>query len=394
MSTLYNIFATFAALTAGTVSAISNKFAYNIKADGLYPYHEFSKPCLFTVLMFIGEMLCLFYYYFDNWVKSKQTNNCNLNGSHKLLVSTDNTNNTDTLLVADDDDEFKPKPPIWYYAILSCFDLTATTLNNIGTLWVSASAVQMLRGSSVLFTGLCTVLIMKRSLTNRQWGGIGIVIIALVMVGISQVINPSSQGTQASSAQVAIGIVMILLGSLINSIQCVYEEKLLKGGDFREVDPLEVVGWEGVFGTIFSAFILLPIAQAMPAVAGQNDGGKFEWTNDSFVMMQNDGYIILCCVLFALSLGLMNNYSQVLSKNLSAIVRMLVSTCRVVLVWITGLIIGRISPEQGEFWDNYSWLQLGAFFVMVGGTMVYVKGAESSTPLLLDEDIEEGGNTK
>jgi hypothetical protein len=50
-----------------------------------------------------------------------------------------------------------PKPPLWTYLVLSTCDLTASTISGIGQIWVSASALQMLRGSSVLFTGLCSV---------------------------------------------------------------------------------------------------------------------------------------------------------------------------------------------------------------------------------------------
>jgi hypothetical protein len=50
-----------------------------------------------------------------------------------------------------------PKPPLWTYLVLSTCDLTASTISGIGQIWVSASALQMLRGSSVLFTGICSV---------------------------------------------------------------------------------------------------------------------------------------------------------------------------------------------------------------------------------------------
>lgn len=129
------------------------------------------------------------------------------------------------------------------------FDLTATTLNNVGTIYVSASAVQMLRGSSVLFTGISTILILKRRLNRGQWSGIGVVILALLMVGVSVTLRehyspPDPSEHPATGAEVVIGIVLILLGSFLNSVQNVFEEKLLKGGDYCEVDPLEVVGWE------------------------------------------------------------------------------------------------------------------------------------------------------
>ncbi len=43
-----------------------------------------------------------------------------------------------------------------------------------------------------------------------------------------------------------------------------FEEKLLKGQGYAEVDALEVVGWEGFFGTLLSFFVMLPICAHVP----------------------------------------------------------------------------------------------------------------------------------
>lgn len=267
-----------------------------------------------------------------------------------------------------------PKPPIYYYAILSCFDLTATLLSTIGVKYVTASAVQMLRGSTILFTGFCTVLLMKKSLTKGQWGGIFIVMIALAMVGASSALRSayepasSSSTDSVSGAQVFLGIVLILVGSLLNSIQNVVEESLLKGQNFADVHPLEIVGWEGFFGGLITMGIVMPVCQQITGP----DLGVQEDSIDTFIQLGNSGLLQFLCIGFAFSLALMNNYSQVLSKNLSAVIRMLVSTCRVVVVWIVGLIIYNYDKDLGESWDRWSYLQLAAFVVLVTGTFVYV----------------------
>ena len=55
----------------------------------------------------------------------------------------------------------------------------------------------------------------------------------------------------------------------------VFEEKLLKGQGYAEVDALEVVGWEGFFGTLLSFFVMLPICAH---VAGSDYGNVAENT--------------------------------------------------------------------------------------------------------------------
>jgi drug/metabolite transporter (DMT)-like permease len=73
---------------------------------------------------------------------------------------------------------------------------------------------------------LYQMLILKTKLTRGQWGGIAIVIVALAMVGASSALrtkyspggaDPSTDG--ATSGQALAGIILILLGSLFNSIQ-------------------------------------------------------------------------------------------------------------------------------------------------------------------------------
>jgi hypothetical protein len=89
-------------------------------------------------------------------------------------------------------------------------------------------------------------------------------------------------------------------------------------------------------------------------------------------MLKNSPTLIALCISYVVSLALLNNFMQVISKELSAIIRQLVSTCRVVVVWAVGLIIYNYDTSLGESWDKWSFMQLGAFVVLVRGfpTMV------------------------
>jgi len=241
---------------------------------------------------------------------------------------------------------------------------------------VTASANQMLRGSMILFTALWTLLIFRKNLSLRRWGGISITMAGLVLVGGAGMLDPASNNSSsASSDQVLVGILLVLAGSALNACQGVLEEKLMKGlGDGVEADPMEVVGWEGVFGCITSGFIMLPIVQAMSG----GDCHSEENSYDTLAMMHNSPALVALVVFYAISLAFMNNYSQVVSKYLSAIHRMLLNTSRVVLVWVIDLIIYYcFSKTNGEAWDVYSWMQLGGFGLLIAGSAVYVKAAQA-----------------
>lgn len=52
-----------------------------------------------------------------------------------------------------------------------------------------------------------------------------------------------------------IGIVVLLTGQVFGSLSYIFEEKFLS--DFEDVDPLILVGWEGVWGSTIIIVLLL-----------------------------------------------------------------------------------------------------------------------------------------
>jgi len=266
--------------------------------------------------------------------------------------------------------------------------LSATLLNGIGLQWVSASANQMLRGSMIFFGGVFTVLIFRKNLPRRRWLGIGIVMGGLILVGGSGMLRGPGSGdsTKATSSQALLGVMLVLSGSALNSLQGVAEEKLMKG---TVVDPMEVVGWEGIWGSLVCLVVLLPIAQA---VSG-GDLGCAENTRDTLMQMTGSAGVMFVLIGYALALALMNNYSQVVSKNLSAVHRMLINTLRTVIIWVVNLFIFYALPggeSYGEKWDIYSLMQLGGFAVLVCGTVVYM--TTPPTPAPQSTDVQHNSN--
>jgi len=158
------------------------------------------------------------------------------------------------------------------------------------------------------------------------------------------------------------------VGSALNSVQNVLEEKILKATGGAEIDPLELVGWEGVFGCILTAFLVLPIAQHIPG----SDCGQAENTLDSLKQMGKSQLVTWLMIVYALALMAFNYTSQMVSKHLSAVHRNLISTCRTVLIWVIDIFIYYVFTHAlGEAWDIPSWLQLLGFAIILGGTRLY-----------------------
>jgi hypothetical protein len=117
--------------------------------------------------MFIGEAMCLVVYFLKQYAKRRQSrasmdSYSQLSGGAGRLspaVSAVNPSSFNVsskgeggLLSADvaEAELAAKKPPLWVYAILCVFDLSATAVGGVGLIWVDASTNQMLRGSMVV----------------------------------------------------------------------------------------------------------------------------------------------------------------------------------------------------------------------------------------------------
>lgn len=165
----------------------------------------------------------------------------------------------------------------------SCCDIAGTTLMNVGLLFVAASIYQMTRGTLVLFVGLFSVIFLRRKLYLYQWSALFIVVLGVALVGLAGALFSGDSGHDlmqddgVSSSAIAgtpeavkavIGVLLIAGGQIFTASQFVLEEWILEN---YAMDPIEVVGWEGVFG--FSVtFIGMCI---MYLAVGRTEAGQY-----------------------------------------------------------------------------------------------------------------------
>ena len=172
------------------------------------------------------------------------------------------------------------------------------------------------------------------------------------------------------------GILLILAGSALNSFQNVIEELLMKMlVNYREPHPLEIVGWEGVYGTLLSAFVLLPAAYYIP---GSDCGGRLENSLDTLYQLRSPAvlFLVLC---YVAALGYMNYSSMELSRLLSAVVRNLVSAMRTVLVWVISVLLYyAVGKTYGERLGLWSVVELCGFILLIAGSMLYSREKEQT----------------
>merc|ERR1719153_534610 len=138
-----------------------------------------------------------------------------------------------------------------------------------------------------------------------------------------------------------IGDVLIVCAQIIVASQMVYEEKVVSK---YNVPALQAVGWEGTFGFLTLATLLIPF-YFIPA-------GKFahNWRLG----------MAFCGTVF--SIAFFNFAGISVTKEMSATTRMVLDSVRTLVIWGVSLAIG---------WQPFQALQLLGFAVLVTGMCVY-----------------------
>ncbi|XP_011270421.1 hypothetical protein, variant [Capsaspora owczarzaki ATCC 30864] len=291
---------------------------------------SFNHPGVQTWYMFIGETLCLGVFFISKYLYRRR---------ERLG------------LLKEGEVEPKLTNPWHIFLYPALCDITATTLMNIGLLFTAASVYQMLRGASVLFTALFSVLFLRRRLRIHHYIGLYLVVTGITIVGVASVVF--GDDNNESSSNMVLGIVLVIAAQVVVATQFIVEEKFI--GKYS-VPPIAVVGSEGIFGLVIVSCIL-------PALQYINISGKpIEDTRDAFKYLEESWVMDAAVPGYIFSIAFFNFCGVSITKFLSATHRSTIDSCRTVVVWVFSLIVG---------WEDFLWLQLIGFFFLVSGTFMY-----------------------
>ena len=175
---------------------------------------------------------------------------------------------------------------IFLLSLPAICDILGTTLMNVGLLFVVASIYQMTRGALVLFVALFSVLFLRKRLHAFQWFALITVVLGVAVVGLAGAIykDPKAAPSAALAAREAVaaltkrakspealrtilGIFLIAGAQIFTASQFVFEEHILEK---YELEPLKVVGWEGIFG--FSVTVIGMVV--LHLIIGRTEAGR------------------------------------------------------------------------------------------------------------------------
>ena len=359
--------------------------------------------------MFIGEMGCWLVvagFSLYGRLSSKKEGYTHLrHDSTENLPSHEDTSAVLKPLVAKEED----RRPLggWSTLLLAlpaCCDITGTTLMNVGLLYVAASIYQMTRGALVLFVGLFSVIFLRRKLYLYQWAALVVVVLGVGVVGLAGAIAPNPQAKPEprslvevttlviravaeksktpDALQTILGVLMIAGAQIFTATQFVLEEWTLER---YAIEPLKMVGWEGLFGFIVTVIGMVILHFAV------GRSGQHEWFDAVEGLRQVTQYrnIAISSILIMISIGGFNFFGLSVTRTVSATSRSTIDTCRTLFIWIVSLAL---------HWETFKWLQILGFVLLVYGTFLFndIVGLpfkrcmrrSRAEPLLQEEPIE------
>lgn len=353
-------------LAAGTGCTIASKALFQVETEGLTGEIQTFKPPLFqTWIMFVGMMFALPAHFLSEWYKGVQVKDDPVALAALRAEQNKVTGRTYLLL-----------------AIPSVFDLLATCLMVVGLLNVNASIWMLLRGGGIVFVALMKNYILGDKLKPAMWVGVGVIGIAVVMVGYSSQIGQSKSEEAATDASAALfGILMTMAGTFVQSVQYTYEEKVMSGD--ISAPPWLLIGMEGLCGTLLCTVLLYPLAWALPGP----DHGSFENPLNTIAMLQNSPTALALSLTFCGLVFILNSFSVLVTFMMSSVWHAILDNFRPVTIWVVELLLyySFTHGVYGERWTLGSWLQLAGMLVLLVGTAIY--NGSIKLPGLASDDL-------
>ena len=357
-------------LLFGTCTVVVQKFLFCQKAVGDAKYknpHYFKKPWFQTNSMFVGMLLALVVYEVQRLIENRR----------KKREDKDLASVVDDSVISQQP-KAKTSHAKMYFAVAApaCCDLLATSLMNIGLLYIEASVWQMIRGSMVLFSSIFCAFILKRPHYAYMWWSVLLIVLALAVVGISSVCSTGVGKAGVSQGQVIMAIFLTIGSQIIQASQIVVEDFLLHD---MTASPVLIVGLEGMWGTIITCTIFLPIIQN---IGGEEGNGVHEDTLDTFQMIGDNPTLLAFCILYVFFILLYNVTGMFVTNITSAVVRTILEGLRTLCIWVVQIIIcysikgtdyGNKHSTLGEEWTSWSWMQLSGFLLLFTGMLLYNK---------------------
>lgn len=222
----------------------------------------------------------------------------------------------------------------------------------------------MLRGSAIVFVAILKQFVLKDVLRKYMWVGVWWNVVSIILVGFVAVFTAGDANSGETNP--LRGVILILLGALVQSLQYAFEEKIMSSE--ISAPPLLLIGMEGLWGSLICIFIVYPIAYFYPGP----DHGSYENPFNTWYMLVHSKEVQTIFAVYFLSIFFYNVLAVLVTYTLNSVWHAILDNFRPITVWGSDLFIHYfIYAAYGETWTNWSYLQLLGLFVLLYGTAIY-----------------------
>jgi len=208
----------------------------------------------------------------------------------------------------------------------------------------------MLRGSSIVFTGLLSTVYLRRKQYAFHWFAMAFVVAGVLTVGAASALTA---GGEEAGGNPMLGNVLVVLSQLFVALQMCLEERFVTG---FKVPALVAVGNEGLWGLGFLVLSLVALQHIML------NGKPMEDSLQALYQVQHAPKVVLMALSNSLSIAFFNFFGMSITKYTSAAYRMMLDSLRTIIIWLFDLASG-----GGKFHP----LQPIGFALMLLGTAIY-----------------------
>jgi drug/metabolite transporter (DMT)-like permease len=341
-----------AMMFSGTASTITQKLQNSTKYfnNEEMDYLKFQHPFFQTWVMFWGKLSCLPVFYITRWFKIRKY------GSREKIPGYIDAKAKGLHMNASR----------FWMIIPNMFDVIGSTLLFLALVFVSASVYQMLKGTLVLIITVYSIIFLKRRFFRHHYTAVAIVMAGVVIVGASPLIYPDNDNDDdpVSTSSTIFGMVLEIVGLLFIGGNWISQEKLF---EIYYLEPMEMVGWEGFWGTSIYTVIVI-IFQFIPCPTDKIC--RYDTLEDSihaFYEFGQNNWLWIFSMLLILWTALFNFFDVSVTKFASGAQRSTVDASRTAFIWLFFIIY------QGEGHERFIWLQLVGFFMLIFGTLMHTE---------------------
>ena len=235
----------------------------------------------------------------------------------------------------------------------------------------------MFRGGAIVTTYLFSVLLFNQQVKRKELIGTLIVLVGILIVGVTNVVySPATEETELKT----VGFILMTVSLVIQGFHFSFEQSLFNR---FYLQPMEVVGYEGLFGTLLCLIALAILSSThcsfgiSACVYDGNGEGFIEGWNAFVEGLTSSAFLICLTVLAFISVAIYNVSSVSVTKYINALARVIGTNIKIILIWIAGIVV---TVTLGREHPNYKWeslnvivivLQLVGFALLVVGNLVY-----------------------